>query len=136
MAMNRSNYVAQGKQVAQSLVAAGKMQADGIPVNDLNGKPLNMSMNGSWQAVAWKEGFQQVQTEWAAKQRDTLQMKTLRSQAQTRHFKAECGVKQSPRETARKHIEMLRQEATTIFNPKRQGRLFAKAEKLSAKWGL
>lgn len=132
MAMNRAQYLAQGKATAEAFVAAGKMQADGIPVNDLQGKPLNMSMNGSWQAVAWKEGFQQVQAEWA----NGVQMKTLRNQAQTRHFKVEYSVKQSPKQTAQKHIEMLRHEAMTIFNPKRQNRLFAKADKLSVKWGL
>lgn len=134
MAMNKQDYLNEGRDVARALIVAGAMQGyeNGYPVNDLNGKPLNASLNGSWQAKAWKQGFDEKRSEWF----DTLQTKTLRNQAQTRHFKAEYGVKQSPKQTAQKHIEMLRHEALTIFNPKRQNRLFAKADKLSAKWGL
>ena len=128
MAKTRQDFINEGR------ANAIKMQA---PI----GSVPEFANSGSWQAKAYLEGWNlgaQDHAESFAKvlEQDTLQMKTLRNQAQTRHFKTEYGVKQSPKQTAQKHVEMLRHEAMTIFNSKRQNRLFAKAAKLSAKWGL
>lgn len=134
MAMNKQDYRNDGRDVARALIVAGAMQGyeNGYPVNDLDGKPLNVSMNGSWQATAWKQGFDEMRAEWS----DTLQMKTLRSQAQTHHFKAEYGVKQSPRETAKKHVSAILAQAYIESDDNRRSRILRKVVKLRAKWDL
>lgn len=59
MAKTKQDYYNDGRDVARSLIVAGAMQGyeNGYPVSNLDGKPLNASMNGSWQAKAWRQGF-------------------------------------------------------------------------------
>lgn len=57
MAKTKQDYYKDGVALAKAFIQAGKMTTDGIPVQDLDGKPLNISMNGSWQAVAYRQGW-------------------------------------------------------------------------------
>lgn len=70
MALNKQDYYNDGRDMARALVVAGAMDeySEGYPLQDLNGKPLNVAMNGSWQAVAWRQGFDGMRLEWQGAQ--------------------------------------------------------------------
>lgn len=70
MAMNRQDYMGQGSRVAFEFLVAGKLQKEGYPVSGVNGEALNVSFNGSWQAKAWREGFDSVRSSYREAQRN------------------------------------------------------------------
>ena len=57
MAGKKDFYRHCGENSAKLLISQGKMQQVGYPVSH--------AFNGSWQAKAWKEGFDKARNEWS-----------------------------------------------------------------------
>lgn len=62
MAGKKDFYRHNGENAAKILIAQGKMEPVGYPCVYKN---FDVAFNGSWQAKAWKEGFDKIRSEWS-----------------------------------------------------------------------
>ena len=63
MAKTKEDYFRAGYATGGVFIAAGKMQDEGYPLQTLTGQSIGVSMCGSWQAMAWKSGFDAARAE-------------------------------------------------------------------------